>query len=272
MGRCLLSLQQSERMLKALLHDSAMTVVHSGRSGEGAAAFELQRPHDAARLRTMTLGALVSAFFGEVVDDAQEPRADTVRAAMPDDKLSIRTRMSLSLDAQQRAELEASVRRQVALRNELVHHLVERFDLRNLDGCAQALAYLQSGFEQAERFRAQLQGFAQAMVQVSLHAADQMKGPAFESLLFSGRIPLAGSPVVAALEICWQACARAADGTVRLSELQALMRSRYPQERPENYGRTSWPQLIHESRNFALLRQDASGRRGPPRVRKLGSP
>ena len=43
LGRCMLSLQQSERLLKALLHHSDVTAIHSGRGGKSTTAFEVNR-------------------------------------------------------------------------------------------------------------------------------------------------------------------------------------------------------------------------------------
>ncbi|RZL65366.1 MAG: hypothetical protein EOP81_04765 [Variovorax sp.] len=267
LGRCLLSLQQSERLLKALLHDSAMTAVHSGREGEGASAFEVRRPYDAERLRGMTLGGLVSAFFSDVVEETQAPRTERKEWGFSPHALSIQTRLALSLDAARRAGLEVSMRKQVALRNELVHHLSERFNLWSANGCADALEHLKTSYEQAESFRAELGSIGQMLLDVSQHAATIFQ--ANPELLTAGRMNLANSSIVQALARCWQDCIPAGDGTVPLREIQALMCQRHPGETPEGYGRTSWPQLVHESGMFAIVRQDANGKRGLPRVRKV---
>lgn len=267
LGRCLLSLQQSERLLKALLHDSAVDAVHSGRIGEGERAFEVNRRYGPERLRTMTMGALVKAFLGDV---AQQDAAPQTEADLPADRLSVRMRMGLSLDLPAMAALESKMRAMVSLRNELVHHLVERFELWSVAGCDDALRHLRNGFEQAERFRQELLDIAKGMAAASHEAAAFISSPAGLAFLQTGRITLSGMPVLDALAACWLDCEKSPDGSVALSALLSLLQVRFPHETPERYARSSWPQLIHESRAFAIIRHGPGGARVPPRVRWLG--
>lgn len=271
LGRCMLSLQQSERLLKALLHDAHVTAIHSGRGGEGAAAFEVSRAFEKKQLASMTLGGLVTAFFDGVATDGETLAGKRKEQDIPDDRLSIRTSRKLSMSPENLEALQSSMREMVLLRNEWVHHLVDRFDLTSLDGCAQALGTLQIGYEKAERFRLELQGVAKAWVEASESMAAFYGGPQGRAALFGGKIPVELTPLLGALRDAVEGAAPALDGTVLLSAVLENLISLHPHEKPENYGYASWPQVIHESSVFGMVRRDAEGRKMPPRVRFIGS-
>ncbi|RQO82479.1 OST-HTH/LOTUS domain-containing protein [Acidovorax sp. FJL06] len=272
LGRCMLSLQQSERLLKAFLHDAEVTAVHTGRVGEGAAAFEVSRAFEKERLASMTLGGLVSAFFGDVVLDSEAPSNSRKERALPDGRLSMRHSFRFSVSSQTFETLQTSMREMVSLRNEWVHHLVDRFDLTSLEGCAQALENLQTGYEKAERFRLELQGVAKVMAEAGEHMAAAFTSPQGQALFFGRKVPLESTSLLNALRGAIDVVAPNDDGTVLLSEVLETLRSSHPDEKPESYGYASWPQVIHESRIFGMVRRDAEGRKIPPRVRFIGSP
>lgn len=272
LGRCMLSLQQSERLLKALLHDADVTAIHSGRVDEGSAAFEVSRAFEKERLAFMTLGGLVSAFVGDVVTNAETPSDTKKQRDLPDDRMSMRFSFRQSISSETFEVLQASMREMVGLRNEWVHHLVDRFDLTSLEGCAQALENLQAGYEKAERFRLQLQAIAKAMVEAAEHMAAFYTSPQGRALLLGGKVPVESTPLLNALRGAVQGSASVGDGTVLLSEVLEKLHSLHPHEGPQDYGYSSWPQVIHESGDFGMVRRDAEGGKIPPRVRYKRSP
>lgn len=271
LGRCMLSLQQSERLLKALLHDADITAVHTGRAGEGAAAFEVSRAFEKERLATMTLGGQVSAFLGDVVTNAVASSDAKKERDLPDDRISMRFRFRQSISSEAFEALQASMREMVALRNEWVHHLVDRFDLRSLEGCALALKDLQAGYDKAERFRLEIQGIGKCMVAAGEQIAAYFASPQGRAALFGDKIPLESTMLLGALRDAVAGAAPASDGTLLLSAVLEKLHALHPHEKPENYGYASWPQVIHESRVFGMVRHDAEGRKIPPRVRLIGS-
>lgn len=272
LGRCMLSLQQSERLLKALLHDTDVTAVHSGREGEGAAAFEVSRAFEKERLASMTLGGLVTAFFGDVVADGSTSSDKRKERVLPDDRLSIRHSVRWTLLPEEFEALQSSMREMVDLRNQWVHHLVEQFNLTCVDGCAQALANLQQGYEKAERFRLKLQDIGKGIVEASKQMSAIVASPHVHGLLFHGRVPLESTPLLHALRDAMRGAGLAEDGTVLLSEVLTKLHALHPDEKPQNYGYASWPQVIHESRCFGMVRRDAEGHKAAPRVRLISSP
>ena len=125
LGRCLLRLQQYERLMKAIVaHHEISGPAHS------LEAIRAARIEDAA---TKTLGTLVGQLFGSyVVTDGNggEERDDD----LPGDVISFRTRVQLSLSAQDYANTQADLKDLVSLRNTLVHHFIDQHDLWTVDG------------------------------------------------------------------------------------------------------------------------------------------
>lgn len=274
LGRCMLSLQQSERLLKALLHDADVTAIHSGRVGEGAAAFDVSRAFEKKQLASMTLGRLVTAFFDGIVSDSESSTEKSRDGELPGDRLSMKKSFRWSVSSQTSESLQSSMREMVLLRNEWVHHLVDRFDLTSLEGCEQALKNLQAGYDKAERFRLELQGVAKAMVEASEAMAAFHSSPQGRALLLGGKVPLESTTLLNALREAVQGSVSVGgvDGTVLFSEVLERLHSLYPDEKPENYGYASWPQVIHESGEFGMVRHDPEGHKISPLVRLKGSP
>ena len=263
----MLSLQQSERLLKALLHDADTTAVHSGRAGEGPCAFDVSRMYEKKQLASMTLGSLVSAFLGGVISDGDSPSDTKKERDLPEDRLSMRFSFRHSITSEAFESLQASMREMVTLRNDWVHHLVDRFDLTSLEGCALALEDLQVGYDKAERFRLELQGVGKVMVEVTERFAAYLTSPQGLAMLSGGKVPPESTSLINALRDVVQGAALDSDGSVLLSVVLEKLHFLHPEEMPENYGFVSWPQVIHESRVFGMVRRDAEGRKIPPRVR-----
>ncbi len=272
LGRCMLSLQQSERLLKALLHNAEVTAVHSRSEDEGVAAFEVSRAFEKERLASMTLGGLVTAFVGDVVVDSSTSSGKRKERALPDDHLSMQHSVRWTVSPEDFEALQSSMREMVDLRNQWVHHLVERFDLTSLGGCAQALDSLQRGYEKAERFRLLLQDIGKGMVEAGEYLAAFLGSPQGQGLLFHGRVPVESTPLLQALRDAVHGVGLAEDGTVLLSVVLERLHALHPNEKPQNYGYASWPQVIHESRCFGMVRRDSLGHKVAPRVRLIRSP
>ena len=60
--------------------------------------------------------------------------------------MAFRIRIEMTTD--RRAEVKAAVKELVDMRNGLVHHLIERFDLWTDDGCVAAIDHLNSCYDQ----------------------------------------------------------------------------------------------------------------------------
>lgn len=262
LGRCLLSLQQSERLLKTMLHNVDVKASFPTVSNTTASVPEVSRAYEQERLASMTLGGLVSAFCVDFARETRPDAADDTEDNTPTDQMTFQMRLGIDIEP----SVMQAMREMVALRNEWVHHLIERFDLWSASGCAQALTHLQAGFDKAERFRTHLVSIGKTMGEVHQHVATFLISPEGQDMLRSGKLPLSNGAVVNALRQVMEKCTPAEDGSVSLQDMVAGMQARFPRETPERYGRVSWPQLIHESKIFRVIRHAPDGARIPPRV------
>ena len=157
LGRCLLRLQQYEILVKAL-------VAHGDIAGPPAG---LQGVRDAqvACAQKKTSGALVGMLTErhltsvEVDDSAEEPQDNG--------GVWFRFRFQVALDAVQHQVTTAALKELVDLRNELVHHFLQRFNVWERQGCIAANAYLDASFETIDDHYLTLRGWAQGMEAVS---------------------------------------------------------------------------------------------------------
>lgn len=133
MGRLLIQIQQYEKLLKTLLVESEITGTLDSMPALKKARVE--------KYRAMTLGTLVKeakATFlrtGSLPDDADLPSHPS--------KIVFRSRWALELTDDNAVTLEEDMKKLVTLRNDLVHHLIEQFDIFSVEGCQTALAHLE---------------------------------------------------------------------------------------------------------------------------------
>lgn len=128
LGDCLLRLQQYEQLLKAI-------VANTDLAGEPA---QLQALRDArvASVHRTTLGGLVSLFTGGYLRaEGESAPAQETGDKSPGDRFWFSFQQRMEIDAERLEAIMAELKELVELRNELVHHLLERFDLGQLDRC-----------------------------------------------------------------------------------------------------------------------------------------
>lgn len=247
LGRCLLRLQQYEILLKAL-------VAHGEIAGPPAG---LQSMQDAqvACAQKKTLGALVARLTErhltsvEVDDSAEEPQGDG--------GAWFRFRFQVGLEASQHEATNAALKELVDLRNELVHHFLQRFNVWERQGCIDADAYLDATFETIDGHYLTLRGWVQGMEEARALMASFMSTTTFEDLLVNGIVPDGSVDWLASGAV---RCLREAEalfakeGWTQLNTATTWIRAQYPDQHPQRYGCGSWRQVIHESRQFEIRR------------------
>lgn len=133
LGRCMLRLQQYEKLMKAIL-------AHHDISGP---AQELDQRRDARieDISTNSLGQVVAKLMGSylVRDGEVEAAKDAIHST---DDITISMRVQIQMSKEDHARTTASLRELVLLRNGLVHHFIDQFDLWSVDGCASANEHL----------------------------------------------------------------------------------------------------------------------------------
>ena len=141
------------------------------------------------------------------------------------------------------------------MRNELVHHLIERFDLWTSDGCAAAIGHLGGCYERIDRQHRDLADWAKHISEARAMMASFAQTDVFYDMVVSGIAP-DGSfemPATGTVSVLRQAASRLSEqGWARLDQAVAWIESEEPGQIPGKYGCRTRPQVLAESRLFDL--------------------
>ncbi len=247
LGRCLLRLQQYERLMKTLLaHHELVGPVHT---------LEAQREARAEKLADKTLGTLVKALFDTYAVPNGFERDMLPEDKTPTDRSSMALSFRMTMAPEQLARTRAAIEELVTLRNDLVHHLIDRFDLWTDVGCLAAVQHLETSYERIDRHHGELVGWAKSMDEARAHAAAFYQSETFHDLLVNGIAP-DGSfewPASGIVRVLREAGQRmSVDGWSRLDSVQAWIAAHHAEQTPARYGCQTWPQVLSESRLFDL--------------------
>lgn len=136
LGRCLLRIQQYEMLLKRLAAQIDL-------QGPAEEILNLQQKK-AEGLQNKTLGQLVRILTDDYLFTSEDERVDAPSSGQAG-WFRFHSRMLLSEESF--LETKSALAELVSLRNLLVHHFIERFDIRSLHGCNQAQAFLEESLE-----------------------------------------------------------------------------------------------------------------------------
>jgi hypothetical protein len=257
LGGGLLRLQQYERLLKAM-------VANTDLAGEPA---QLQAVRDArvASVHKATLGGLVTLLTGGYLSAQNESApAQETDDKFPGDKLWFSFQQRMEMSAERLEAITTELKELVDLRNELVHHLLERFDLGQLDRCEAAVAYLDASRATIDRHYQTLRTWAEHMDNARALAASFMNSDAFKDMLIGGIAPDGQvhwpvSGIVSSLREAEQALAPLGSQAhwVELNAAIAWINRQHPDQTPKRYGCSSWRQVLHESGEFEVMKKPA---------------
>ncbi|MBL0719729.1 OST-HTH/LOTUS domain-containing protein [Piscinibacter sp. Jin2] len=216
---------------------------------------EAQRASRVDKLADKSLGTLVKALFESyaVVDDCERdllPEGKT-----PTDRVAMAFSQRMVMAPERLAQARAAVEDLVAMRNQLVHHLIDRFDLWSDDGCAAAARHLEACYERIDQHFGELAGWARSMDEARALMASFTQSDAFRELVVNGIAP-DGSfewPVSGIVGVLRKAEQHLSEGGwTRLDRAREWMASTHPEQTPQKYGCRAWPQVLSESRQFDL--------------------
>jgi hypothetical protein len=255
LGRCLLRLQQYERLLKAI-------VAHHVISGPADALEALQDSRVEAAA-TQTLGMLVGRLFGSCIVTESDGCEET-EDALPDDVISFRMRAQLQLSPQNHAEMRTGLQDLVSLRNRLVHHFIDQHDLWSVDGCHAAQESLESAYARIDRHYEQLRAWAEHLEQARHLLAEFMQSAVFYDQVVNGIAPdgTVDWPAAGIVRTLREAFTHlAVEGWAPVAIAGRWIVDRHPEQLPAKYGCSSWRQVVHTCRLFELRYRVVDGQR-----------
>lgn len=255
LGRCLLRLQQYEQLLKAI-------VPHCEMLGPADRLLIIREQKIAcAQKKTMgtLIGMLTESFLTPPHTNEEESQTD------PDvgDQIWLRYGYQLEMPAEYYEAMKADLKQLVNLRNELVHHFIDRFDLWSESGCQAADGFLEENYETIDRHCLNLQCWAKTMIEARAKMASFIQSQTFEDvldgILMDGSVDWPGSGICRCLR---EAETKLAEGGwTRLEASIRWIAGTYPEQTPKRYGCNSWRHVLHESRQFEIRKSQADNQR-----------
>ena len=116
-----------------------------------------------AKFKTKSLGLLVDEVtqkFFQIENSSKEAEKD-----ISDGPPGFRFQMNINLDAEKFDRLKADLKKLINLRNHIVHHLIEKFDISNTHSCLDAVKYLEESYvgrrQNLRQFGFNVRGFVQ---------------------------------------------------------------------------------------------------------------
>ena len=254
-GRCLLRLQQYEHLLKAMVATTSL-------SGHPKELAELQA-QQLEEVRALTLGGLVRLFTRDyLVDkerqvDVSDVTDDCIAEGDNLDSFKISYAMAMSSeDYKQTVEAMTELR---DMRNELVHHFIERFDIADEAGCRAGTLHLQSCFARIDGHLKQLSNWAKAREEVRRHTLALLKSQEFEQLF--AQATTEDAHPIAHLIFEWLRGAEvvlSVGGWTQVDEAVAQIVRAHGAQRPSLYGSQTWRELLEKSGQFETRRVKGS--------------
>ena len=250
LGACLIRLQQYEHLMKAIL---------AARTAEGTVEqIERTRLKTLTEVQIKTLGMLVNEFCEDFVvsddSDAEEIQgSESTNRGLEAPWFSYRHTMQMSPERHQ--QTKAALIELKELRNQLVHHFLERFSLTDENSCRDADAYLDVSYATFNNHYLQLKEWAASMENARALSASFIKTQMFEDLFVNGINPdgtvdWPASGVVGALREAEVACAE--DGWTLLDSAIAWLRTDHSDQTPAKYRCKTWKQVLKRSKQFEI--------------------
>lgn len=252
-GRAVLILQQYERLVKSLVAEKDLA----------GPITELQRikENQLKAVSKKTLGQVVGDLTGKLMTPALSDEVSgnsehhQVEPSLPWIRISFR----MEMQEEHFKETERKMADLVDLRNELVHHFLESHDMWSVPGCQNALGYLEECNKQVDAHYEELRNWAKHLIEAREHSASVFRSPEFQDFVIHDIYPGGAG-------VHWSSCtivnllrdaedALAKDGWTFLQDAIEFARAVEPKHIPSRYGCSSWRQVLHESGQFDLRRE-----------------
>ena len=256
LGRFLLRVQRYELLLKALVIDS-VTV------GTVETA-PLNKQKRQALFGNKTMGFLFDEIKDSYLRELGAPQPEEAdEPHLENGEPVFRSRMSLSMPAEELKQTKARLDKFKDLRNRIVHHFLEDHDLATQVGCELAIARVDGALELAQIHYEELLQWAKTAVEASRRFAAFIESPEFEQLqhgiLPDGTVDWPNSTAVQLLREQEQ---KTAPGEMtRLDTAVDAIRLKHPDHRPVRYFCQDWSELLKKSGQFHVRKERGSPER-----------
>lgn len=257
LGRCLLLLQAYERLLKKLAIEHKV----SGNAECLVQAREDRVNSFSNKTLGMVVGELTGTFLTQSPPDDPEPKV--VSDCPPESESGdwFVYEYSIQMTTENFAQAKKDWAELVALRNQLVHHFSERFDLKEESDCHIAAEYLDACYASIDEHYQKLRQWFTNMEKTRSLAASLWLTPQIQDLLLHGISPngevfWAMSTIVELLRDAEKTFGSQTGWTPLDAARQWILAS-HPDQSPEKYHCHSWQQVLHESGAFLIERRTA---------------
>lgn len=251
LGRCMIRLQQYERSMKAMVANMAV---------EGPPE-KLQsiREQQVACASTKTLGTLIGIFTGSYLNiDASEERvalASDEAEVQSSNQIWVRVNCNIALAPERYEQTKLALAELVAMRNDLVHCLLERYDLTQESDCRDAEVHLDACFEQIDGHYLELMGWVKSTNESRELMASIIRSPQFKDAILHGigpdeEVHWPISTIVECLRNAEQV--GAVDGWTLLDSAIAFIGVNHSDQAPNKYGCKNWRQVLKKSEQFEI--------------------
>lgn len=256
-GRNLLRLQEYERLIKDIVADHEVAGYSSELLGIRAAQYD--------SVATDTLGQVMKKLTDNFIVPASNATSSSNDDVSPDNLaqpwISMTHRIAFADENFKR--VTQRLENVVDLRNELVHHFLEKHDICSEPGCLAADAYLDECFKLIDSSYEEMEQWAQHSSESKAIMANWLKSPEATDFFVHGILPgkagvnWAASTIVNLLQDAESALSR--EGWTQLSKAIVYIREREPEHNPSKYGCSSWRHVLHESDLFDVRKVRTEG-------------
>jgi hypothetical protein len=217
------------------------------------------RARQEASASEKSLGTLVRMFIGSHLTHAPSTAEGAPRDITTIGESSAvawaSMRFNISMSPERYAQTLAGLAALVALRNDLVHHLIERFDLSDESGCRAAVKHLHICYEQIDGHFERLKDWATSLAESQALASSFLQSKSFEDMFVHGINPDG--------TVCWPRssiveCLRGAetacqiDGWTSLDSAITFICKKNRDQVPSRYGCKTWRQVLRKSGLFEV--------------------
>ncbi len=212
-----------------------------------------------ADARDKTLGTLIRKFTDrhlicETPKNATQLN-DTGVAGQCADVAWLSMRFNISMSRDLYVETIEGLAALVDMRNDLVHHLVERFDVSSESGCQAASNYLDDCYNKIDGHWEDLNGWINSLAQTQALASEFFHSKSFEDAVLHGINPdgtvcWGRSTIVECLRNAEEACK--IDGWTSLDAAIEFISKANRDQTPSRYGCKTWRKVLRKSGLFEI--------------------